>query len=68
MWFKVWGVGEEPVADSDEEGGPSALDLDPEAQAVMEMMGKTFVSKTVKAEDEQREKEKRDEDRAKDQQ
>jgi len=65
--IEVWGVGEEPAADSDEEGGPSALDMDPEAQAVMEMMGKTFVSKTVKAEDEQREKEKRDEDR-KDQQ
>ena len=63
----MWGVGEEPAADSDEEGGASALDMDPEAQAVMEMMGKTFVSKTVKAEDEQREKEKRDEDR-KDQQ
>ena len=52
------------MADSDEEGGPSALDMDPEAQAVMEMMGKTFVRKTVKAEDEQREKEKRDEERA----
>ena len=63
-WLQVWGVGDEPVADSDEEGGPSALDMDPEAQAVMEMMGKTFVSKTVKAEDEQREKEKRDEERA----
>ena len=66
MWInlKVWGVGEEPTVDSDEEGGASALDMDPEAQAVMEMMGKTFVSKTVKAEDEQREKEKRDEERA----
>ena len=63
-YLQVWGVGDEPVADSDEEGGPSALDMDPEAQAVMEMMGKTFVSKTVKAEDEQREKEKRDEERA----
>ena len=38
---------------------------DPEAQAMMEMMGKTFVSKDVKAQDEQREKEKRDEERFK---
>ncbi len=59
--IEVWGVGDEPAPDSDEEGaGPSALDLDPEAQAVMEMMGKTFVSKTVKAEDAQNEKEKED--------
>ena len=63
--FKVWGVGEEPV-DEDEEEGRSALDLDPEAQAVMEMMGKTFVSKDVRAADAQDEKEKRDaENRAK---
>ena len=64
-FFKVWGVGEEPV-DEDEEEGRSALDLDPEAQAVMEMMGKTFVSKDVRAADAQDEKEKRDaENRAK---
>ena len=40
---------------------------DPEAQAVMEMMGKTFVSKDVRAEDEQREKEKEEEERRKEQ-
>ena len=52
--------------DEDEEEGRSALDLDPEAQAVMEMMGKTFVSKDVRAADAQDEKEKRDaENRAK---
>ena len=66
-FFKVWGVGEEPV-DEDEEEGRSALDLDPEAQAVMEMMGKTFVSKDVRAADAQDEKEKKDaENRAKEQ-
>lgn len=55
--LEVWAVGEEPVKDDDdEEGGTSALDLDPEAQAVMEMMGKTFVSKDVRAADEANEK------------
>jgi hypothetical protein len=52
--LEVWGVGEEPI-DDEEDGGErkSALDLDPEAQAVLEMMGKTFVSKDVRAADEQ---------------
>ena len=54
--------------EDEEEGGRSALDLDPEAQAVMEMMGKTFVSKDVRAADAQDEKEKKDaENRAKEQ-
>ena len=43
----------------------SALDLDPEAQAVMEMMGKTFVSKDVRAADEQNAKEKTKEEQNK---
>ena len=45
----------------------SALDLDPEAQAVMEMMGKTFVSKDVRAADEQNAKEKTKEEQNKNQ-
>ena len=45
----------------------SALDLDPEAQAVMEMMGKTFVSKDVRAADEQNDKEKTKEEQNKNQ-
>jgi hypothetical protein len=55
----VWGVGEEPDLDEDE-AGPGALDADPEAVAMMEMMGRTFVSKTVRAADAQAEKEKAD--------
>ncbi len=52
--LEVWGVGEEPdLDDEDGAGKRSALDMDPEAQAVMEMMGKTFVSKDVRAADEQ---------------
>ena len=43
----------------------SALDLDPEAQAVMEMMGKTFVSKDVRAADEQDAKDKTKEEQNK---
>ena len=50
---EVWAVGEEPENEDDENVRKSALDLDPEAQAVMEMMGKTFVSKDVRAADEQ---------------
>ncbi len=66
MFVKVWAVGEEPRDDDDEvEGARSALDLDPEAQAVMEMMGKTFVSKDVRAQDEQEEKNKKDLEKAK---
>ena len=34
--------------------------MDPEAQAVMEMMGKTFVSKDVRAADEQDAKNKKE--------
>ena len=58
---EVWGVGEEPEEDEDEEGaGSGALNRDPEAMAVMEMMGKTFISKDVKAADENLEKQKKD--------
>ena len=47
----------------DEDGiRKSALDLDPEAQAVMEMMGKTFVSKDVRAADEQEAKAKKEQE------
>ena len=54
--------GEEAV-DEDEDGiRKSALDLDPEAQAVMEMMGKTFVSKDVRAADEQEAKAKKEQE------
>eukprot|EP00095_Tigriopus_kingsejongensis_P010338 maker-scaffold525_size146620-snap-gene-0.13 protein:Tk10338 transcript:maker-scaffold525_size146620-snap-gene-0.13-mRNA-1 annotation:"tld domain-containing protein kiaa1609 homolog" len=50
--LEVWGVGEEP-ADLDEENTRSVLDVNPETQAVMEMMGKTFVSKDLRAGDDQ---------------
>ena len=64
---EVWGVGEEPEEDEDEEGaGGGALNRDPEAMAVMEMMGKTFISKDVKAADENLEKQKKDEEQASD--
>ena len=53
-------------SDDDEDGGRSALDLDPEAQAMMEMMGKTFVSKDVKAADAQDQKEKEAREKNKD--
>ena len=48
-------MGDEP--EKDEENTRSVLDRDPEAQAVLEMMGKTFVSKDVRAADQQAEKE-----------
>jgi len=59
---EVWGIGDEPVEDEDEEAasGGGVLDKDPEAMAVMEMMGKTFVSKDVKAADAQTEKDRRE--------
>ena len=52
--------GEEPELEDEDGIRKSALDLDPEAQAVMEMMGKTFVSKDVRAADEQDEKTKKE--------
>lgn len=56
--LEVWGVGEE---EEKEEGMRSVLDMDPEAQAVLEMMGKTFHSKAIRevdqAEQERKEKE-----------
>ena len=61
---EVWGVGDEPEDDEDEDGGRGgALNIDPEAMAVMEMMGKTFVSKDVKAADENLAKETKDKER-----
>ena len=42
--------------------GTSVLDLDPEAQAVMEMMGKTFHSKVIREVDEQEEEKKREQE------
>ena len=53
---EVFGVGDEPEKE-DDGNTRSVLDRDPEAQAVMEMMGKTFISKDVRAADQQTEKE-----------
>jgi len=44
--LEVWGVGPEP--DDLESGANSVLNMDPELQAVMEMMGKTFHSKAIR--------------------
>ena len=52
--LEVFGVGE--LKDDDLEGGPSVLDMDPEAQAVLEMMGKTFHSKVIREVDEDQER------------
>ena len=54
--LEVFGVGE--LSDDDLDAGPSVLDLDPEAQAVLEMMGKTFHSKVIREVDEDQEKKK----------
>jgi len=54
--LEVFGVGE--LKDDDLEAGPSVLDMDPEAQAVLEMMGKTFHSKVIREVDEEQEKKK----------
>jgi len=43
--LEVWGVGPEP--DKEDLAG-SVLNMDPELQAVMEMMGKTFHSKAIR--------------------
>ena len=61
--LEVWGLGDEPEDDDDEDAA-GALNKDPEAMAVMEMMGKTFISKDVKAADENLAKEKNDEEKA----
>ena len=61
--LEVWGLGDEPEDDDDEDAA-GALNKDPEAMAVMEMMGKTFISKDVKAADENLAKEKKDEEKA----
>ena len=65
---EVWGVGDEPQDEDEEDdsAGAGALNKDPEAMAVMEMMGKTFISKDVKAADENLEKQKKDEEQASD--
>ena len=62
---EVWGVGDEPQDEDEEDdsAGAGALNKDPEAMAVMEMMGKTFISKDVKATDENLANEKRDKER-----
>ena len=54
--------GEEAELEDEDGIRKSALDLDPEAQAVMEMMGKTFVSKDVRAADEQEAKAKKEQE------
>ena len=53
---EVYAVGDKPEKE-DDGNTRSVLDRDPEAQAVMEMMGKTFISKDVRAADKQTEKE-----------
>jgi hypothetical protein len=53
--LEVWGVGAEP--DQDGAAG-SVLNMDPELQAVMEMMGKSFHSKGIREADQREEKEK----------
>ena len=54
--IEVFGLGE--LKQEDEELGASVLDMDPEAQAVMEMMGKTFHSKVIREVDDDQEKKK----------
>ena len=54
--IEVFGVGELKV--EDDEVGASVLDMDPEAQAVMEMMGKTFHSKVIREVDQDQERKK----------
>ena len=54
--LEVFGVGELKI--DEDEDGPSVLDMDPEAQAVLEMMGKTFHSKVIREVDEEQEKKK----------
>jgi hypothetical protein len=52
--IEVFGVGE--LSEDDIEAGRSVLDMDPEAQAVLEMMGKTFHSKVIREVDEENER------------
>jgi len=54
--IEVFGVGD--LNEDDLEAGRSVLDLDPEAQAVLEMMGKTFHSKAIREVDEEDERRK----------
>jgi len=54
--IEVFGVGE--LSEDDIEAGKSVLDMDPEAQAVLEMMGKTFHSKVIREVDEEDERKK----------
>ena len=56
--LKVIALGELSKEDQEAQG-TSVLDLDPEAQAVMEMMGKTFHSKVIREVDEQEEEKKK---------
>jgi len=52
--LEVFGVGD--LNEEDVEAGKSVLDMDPEAQAVLEMMGKTFHSKVIREVDEDNER------------
>jgi len=52
--LEVFGVGD--LKEEDIEAGTSVLNMDPEAQAVLEMMGKTFHSKVIREVDEENEK------------
>merc|ERR1719391_378922 len=56
--LEVIALGELSKEDQEAQG-TSVLDLDPEAQAVMEMMGKTFHSKVIREVDEQEEEKKK---------
>jgi len=58
--LEVWGVGPEPDM---ENAGSSVLNMDPELQAVMEMMGKTFHSKAIREVDQKEEERKEEEEK-----
>lgn len=58
------GLGELSRDDLEAQAGPSVLDLDPEAQAVLEMMGKTFHSKAIREVDQEQERRKEHDEQA----
>ena len=58
------GLGELGQEDLEAQAGPSVLDMDPEAQAVMEMMGKTFHSKVIREVDQEEDRRKEQEEQA----
>ncbi|CAJ1057007.1 MTOR-associated protein MEAK7 [Xyrichtys novacula] len=56
-FMEVWAVGKPPEPEEGEEGGGkrSVLDMDPEAQAIMEMTGKTLHSQGLREPEEDQE-------------